>query len=355
MPKKKTIHRRTHTHNGKTIDRTFTTKALADEWKAAMSKRSARVRAGLPLASEDVLFKVAAAKWILLRQKTSDYWKFEEAKFRRVFVPALGDRIVRSITKGDIEAVLHTARLDLRLTGATFNRYRIALHTFYEHLIDEGACEHNPVTKIEIMKEVRRGTFVSDDMIKSYLEEARKQSALYFVPFVVLAMNAGPRTGELLGFRWSDFRPELNRMEITRRYQVHLNRDKDGTKGGGGRFIPLNEFAIAVLERYRSATQFNKPDDFIFHRTDGTRASASMITKIHRRVAKLAGIPDSVRLYDITRHKFASEITKHLGLRTAQILLGHASAQTTERYAHHDADHLMNKAITVKVGDDEKE
>jgi hypothetical protein len=35
-------------------------------------------------------------------------------------------------------------------------------------------------------------------------------------------------------------------------------------------------------------------------------------------------------------------------------LLGHVSAQTTEKYAHHDPGHLIHRAIEVRIGGDKE-
>lgn len=380
-----------------------------------MVKRSERVKAGMPAALEDIRFDVACARWILHRKKTSDYWMQDEAKMRKAFVEPLGPKSVREVTKTDCEAALHSARLELGLKGSTFNRYRTCLHTFFEYLIEQGYREVNPVSKVEVMVEQKRGAHIPNELVKAYVEEARlygyfnadlvleqlkeknhsteilapmlgvapervnyqlrkfiptgaqvrmvatllgrepvelvdRSECLWFFPFIVFAMNAGPRAGELLAFYWRDFIPSLRRLEISRRYQSQLKREKEGTKGGAGRVIPLNDYTIRVLEEFRLATPFRGQDDLIFHRKDGSRVSPSTLAKIHRRIARAVGLSDSVRPYDITRHKFASEITKRFGLRAAQALLGHSTADLTERYAHDDPDHLINQAVQVEVG-----
>lgn len=355
-------HRRTHTFNGETLDRTFRTKKLADEWKSEMVRKSERVKAGLAVTMDDAPMNKCAAKWILLRSKTNDYWAQDEAKMREMLFthdkageiteePSwFAEKSIRSCTKADCEMILHEVRIRKGLKGASFNRYRTCLHTFFEYAIEEGYRETNPVTKIDKMPEVLRGAHVPNELVREYIVRARTERAKWFFPFVVFAMNAGPRTGELLGFFWKDYRPDLHRMEITRRFQVQLKRLKEGTKGGGGRFIPLNDFTISALEDYRANTPYTKPEDPLFHREDGSRVSASTLGKIHRRVADASGVPATVRFYDITRHKFASEVTKKLGLRAAQAMLGHSSQQTTERYAHDDPNHLLNEAVKLTVG-----
>lgn len=346
------MYRKTHTHLGRTIDRTFRTKKLADQWKAEMERKSERIKAGLSVSMDDTRLKVGFAKWIVLRKESRDYWMQDEAKVRTILEldPDFGDLMVRAVTKGNCETALHRVRAHKGLKGATFNRYRMCLHTFFEFMIEEGYRESNPVSKIEIMNEVRRGAHIADAAVEAYVEIAEKQKAQWFFPFVVFAMNAGPRPGELLGFYQSDYQPEIRRIEITRRFQAQLKRVKEGTKGGGGRFIPLNDFTVQVINDYLSKTEHRGPKHFLFHRKDGRPVSPSTLAKIHRRVAQAAGIPDTVRFYDISRHKYASMVTKKLGLRAAQKLLGHSSHSVTERYSHDDPNDLLHEAVNVTVG-----
>lgn len=349
MPKK---YRKTFTYDGKTLDRTFATKREAEEWYAQLKKRVDRVRAGLPVAFEDLPMKVLAARWLSLREKTNDYWQFDNAKMRKCLVPALGEKSIRAITKADCEVALHGARQELKFNGATFNRYRQCLHTFFEFVIEEGYRETNPVSRVDRMAEVKRGSHVPNELVREYLNKLHDESPGFFA-FIVLAMNTGLRSGELMALTWADYDQALatGRFEIVRRFQRALGRVKEGTKGGGGRSVPLNAFARAAIDSWRTISKHTASGALIFAREDGRPLSMSTLDKVHDRVAKAAGLPEKVRLYDITRHKFASAVTALHGLRAAQQLLGHSSATTTERYAHHDANHIVNQVgESVSVG-----
>ncbi len=409
----KKLYRKTFTYRGDTIDRTFTSRKLANEWHAAMSAHAEREKNGLPAIAAEVLLRTAAAEYIQHRKVTEDYWMQDEAKFRQALVPELGNKALRRIRKVDVELALGNIQKDLELADATYNRYRMCLHTFFEWAIDKEYCEANPVSRVEAKAETRRGAHIPDELVAAYVAEAAaagglnrkflrsrmKQQGLeysafaeimgkpakevglflrqtapsiaqveglcrilectreqlvipnrWFFPYIVFAMNAGPRQGELLGLYWSDYQPASRRMAITRRYQVQLKNVKDGTKGGGGRFIPLNENTLMVLDTLQAATPAPAKSDLIFRQPNGERISTKAISDIHRRICRIVGLADTIRPYDITRHKYASKITAKYGLRAAQSLLGHASAATTERYAHDDKDHLIHQALDVVVG-----
>lgn len=345
MPKK---HRQTFTFNGKTLDRVFSSKAAANEWYSLMKKKAERVKAGLPMAADDLPVKNAAAKWMCGREQSADYWMKDNAKMREM-VPRFGEKTIQGTTKGDCELVLHGVRKERGLSGATFNRYRACLHTFFEYCIDEGHRETNPVTRIERMPELKRGAHVPDESVNAYLAYLCAEELPVYFAFLVLAMNTGCRPGELAALTLADYQPSTRRMEIRRRFQRDLDQIKEGTKGGAGRFVPLNDFAIAAIEAYLPHVAVSLPDAPLFQREDGSCISLDTLRNVHERARAAAGLPDQVRLYDITRHKFASAVTQTFGIRAAQELLGHSTSAITERYAHAEPGALINRVVDVVV------
>lgn len=84
----------------------------------------------------------------------------------------------------------------------------------------------------------------------------------------------------------------------------------------------------------------------------GNREAQPLINlqKPWRRIRKLADLED-VRIHDL-RHSFASiAAAQGASLQLIGRLLGHASPQTTQRYAHLVADHIReaNDAIGEQI------
>jgi site-specific recombinase XerD len=365
MPRKQK-HRRTFHFEGKLLgDRTFSSKKLADAWYEEMRRKAEAVKAGLPMAADDLLVRAAAAKWISVRETTNDYFQEDNAKMIRM-IPRFGEKTMKAVTKGDCEVVLHGIRKEgsgkkgaqagKPLSGATFNRYRACLHTFFEYCIDEGIRETNPVTRIETMPELERGVHVPDDQAKAYLLHLQAKEAPVYFAFQAFGMNSGTRDGERLGLTRADYQPQLRRFEIRRRYQRALRKVKDGTKGGKGRFVPLTDYAIAALEFYLPHAPDTSPEAPLFQEPDGSLMNLNRLDDAHRRALAAAGLAETVRPYDMTRHKFASEVTQKFGLRAAQEALGHSSSALTERYSHSDPAALVNRlAKGISIGTDEKQ
>jgi integrase len=55
----------------------------------------------------------------------------------------------------------------------------------------------------------------------------------------------------------------------------------------------------------------------------------------------LAKIDGGLRLYDASRHSFASQlVNQNVPLKKVSKLLGHSSTKMTEKYAHHELESL---------------
>lgn len=344
MPKK---HRRTFQHNGERIEKTFSRKADADEWYAQMKRSSERARAGMPLALDSTLVKVYCASWIMLRKNKSNEWKTEESRLRKHILPRIGEKSLRFISKHDIETALHEIRVEQGFSHSTFNRYRTLLHKIFEDACKDGYREENPVSRVERYSENFEAPVATDEELEAYLKEAKKYPG--FFQYVVAGMNCGPRPGETIAWKWMDIRPDLSLILINRRFVRSTGKVLPGTKGKRNRYVPLNTTLSLCLAQWRSVCKFNKPDDFIFHREDGSIASINTYNNIHKRVRRAAGIRKEVRLYDLTRHAYATRLSQKGNMRLVQVILGHTDSKTTERYAHNDPS-FVQRGADLEIG-----
>ena len=122
--------------------------------------------------------------------------------------------------------------------------------------------------------------------------------------------------------------------EIARIHAKDLSESSDGTsllvhgKGGKQRTIPLlPETAAAIVERAGGGWLFDN------HR-------GSHLTPGHVGVLIRRTLPPGVTPH-MLRHRFATVVYRRtLDIRNLQLLLGHASVATTQRYAAPDADQL---------------
>ena len=133
-------------------------------------------------------------------------------------------------------------------------------------------------------------------------------------------------------------------------YVVSLSSSKSGfdfrktiliqkTKNGKPKTLPLNKFALDVLNR-RSKMKSIK-NDLVFFNKNGRKIHVSNLRKSFYRVMGKVGIKD-FRFHDL-RHTFASRLAQAgVDLYKISKLLGHKDIKMTQRYSHHCSDSLRD-------------
>jgi integrase len=165
-----------------------------------------------------------------------------------------------------------------------------------------------------------------------------------FADALRLLLLTGARKTEILGLRWRE-------VDIVRNVLVlPPERTKAGAKTGERR-IPLSAPALEILVRRRrdaEAFKFKAAGDwktglknaFVFPASRGA-GHAIGLRRAFKKACAIAELPD-LRIHDL-RHSFASfAIANGASLFLIGKLLGHASARSTERYAHLSNDPLRD-------------
>lgn len=132
------------------------------------------------------------------------------------------------------------------------------------------------------------------------------------VQAIRLLIYTGARHGEVVGLRWEWVQPP----------RLMLPDSKTGAK-----IVYLNQQAQAVLDAMPNKAETG----LVFPSVRGDKPIT--LSPIWHEIRRNAALPD-VRLHDL-RHSFASiAIADGISLVVIGKLLGHALAETTERYAH---------------------
>jgi len=148
----------------------------------------------------------------------------------------------------------------------------------------------------------------------------------YLMPMVLLALNTGLRRGELFDLR-------VRHVNLERSY-IAVSGDTSKTKTT--RYVPLTKEGKLLLEDW-IAEQGLKQDDLVFTSLV-TGERFDNIKKAWKNLMDKAKVKN-FRFHDL-RHTFASKLVmRGADLYGVRDLLGHASIETTMRYAHLAPDH----------------
>lgn len=208
------------------------------------------------------------------------------------------------------------------VSGSTLNRYKSALSSclraFIRHADYKRAGFSNPVRKESVKtfsENQPKDRYLSEQEQAVLLEAARNSAWDRMHLLALVALTTGARRGELLRLRWSD----IDFVQRTAR----LER----TKNGKPRLLPLTKPVIEQLMRFRE-----KGDGLIFPST--ISKSQPFAFRHHwYELLKEAGL-SGLRFHDL-RHSAASNLMRAgRTLFEVGVLLGHSSAQMTQRYSH---------------------
>jgi integrase len=208
-----------------------------------------------------------------------------------------------------------TAAKELRTLKAIFNK-----------AVEWGEIEKSPAKSVKAPKNLR------SQPIHWYTkaELARLYKHSNYAAIWRLMANTGLRRMEALQLRWIDVKKD--------HIQV-LSTEEDRTKSGKWRQVPLSDSALIALRALKRRTG---KQTYVLPRMTGPSLSRAFRIDVEAR--KLAGSLHSLR------HTYGAHLVMAaVPLRTVQVLMGHASYVTTERYAHVGGDHLRDQARLINL------
>ena len=258
----------------------------------------------------------------------------------RYLRPALGERRIADITRGDIERMVE------RLGAvAPVQRNRVLAFTsrVFRLFEDWGlrAQHTNPVRGIERSREEARDRVLAPSELAALGEalgraESDKPAAVAAIRFAALT---GLRIGEVLAMRWEHVDAE--------RSAVVLPQTKTGRRVHG---LPT-----AALELLAGLPRIN---GYVFTSGHGAERDAPVsymsVRAAFSAIAGDAGLVD-VRLHDLRRTVMTSAARAGLGSHVLRDLLGHRTTAMADRYvrhvgaAVHEAQERIGAAIAAQL------
>ena len=301
--------------------------------------------------------------------KRASTWVIDASNLDRHLRPLLGAKIanalskteaaraVRDIAEGKTEADVRTRpRGRARVTGGqgASRRTRNVASAMFAWGMEHGLCASNPFVGVTLTSAPVRERFLTKEEAGRLLDaiaklESAGAASNTFADALRLLLLTGARKTEVLGLKWSE-------VDMARGILV---LPPDRTKAGGKtgvRRIQLSPPALEILRVRREqlgsrAVQFqagsnpSAQNEFVFPAARG-EGHAVGLRRVFQKVCAEANLP-GLRIHDL-RHSFASfAVANGTSLFLVGKLLGHASARTTERYAHLSGDPLQDAVASI--------
>jgi integrase len=190
----------------------------------------------------------------------------------------------------------------------------------------------------------------SPDQLRSIIQAAPGE----FKAFFFSAAFTGARLGELLGLQWKHV--DFIKREFVIVQSLWRNEINDPKTEDSARTIRMGNVLTQVLQLHRQNSKFQKPNDFVFAKSDGAHLHPDVLRKdvLYPLLDRLQ-IPRTKRQsgFHAFRHSAGSVINQETGnLKLAQALLGHADFNTTaDIYTHtsaaseREASEVLEKTI----------
>lgn len=298
--------------------------AMVDRGVDPQSQRD--IAKGMPTFAE-----FANDEYMPYAEKHKRSANMDESKLRLHMLKVFGHKRICDISQRDVD--MYRTAIARSHSNATSNRHLALLSRIMGLAISwERGVVKNPCTGVKKLQESSDvGRALKSDEIK------RLQIALDAEPnrlgakAVLLLMYSGLRHAEVLTLPWSAV--DLKQGTI---FLSH-------TKSGRSRYVTLNSVAIDLLKSIKPT-----PGSlWVFPGVDPTK-SMNNIRKVWMRALASAKVKHA-RIHDM-RHSFASAAAvAGVSLYTIQKMLGHASSQTTQRYAHLADSRAMREASMAAV------
>ena len=278
----------------------------------------------------------------------------DKANIENHVLPLIGSMKVQDVSRADIEKLkldIRQGRTARKLTAkprgrrlvkggeGIANRVLALLSKMFACAIDWELRSDNPAQGIKKFKEHKKDRFLSEEEIGRLLVALEQADDSTNIEGRELpAATAGIRLLLFTGLRVS---------EITKLDWQHVDLGQ-GTiflldSKTGSRLVPLNGLAIDVLK----GLFHGQHSGLVLESNAPGKAIA--LTRPWYRIRARAGIDQTATLHSL-RHTFASHsVMAGQSLAQAGSLLGHKSAQTTQRYAHHLLD--AQRQYSEQTGD----
>lgn len=301
---------------------------------------------------EETTFRKEAEYWALIQKDrvSPGYYKRILGVFAELF-PKYGNLSPKLFHPGFLTNI-QSEQLAKHLTPTTVNRKLEIIRAILNFSERQRRIPNNPTRGYRKLKEVREE--ISHWERHEAEDFLRFASRKYFIAHpkrwiyavYLLAINAGPRAGEIWGLQPRDIVQDGELIHIQRQLD-NVIRDFRTTKGKTSRRIPCNPVLKEELLRIIEIDRL-KSDQTIFRRADGQPIIHKTFQEIFEKDLKEWG-GTKIRFHDLRHTAISLMIANGLDLKTVQDIAGHKDIKTTMGYAHLLGERIKHAARTFIV------
>lgn len=333
--------------------------------------------------AKDYLKKIEAGYKEPKRILFSDYMKYwlttykhnkiEESSYTRLFrvydnqlKDTIGKKMIGNISTSDIQALIdnYANPTDGKTKPLALSGLRRILHFLtpcFQSAVKEAIIHENPCDDVLLPKEsniktqTKQQITMSDEEISDFrkaalskystVDEYRSRDGF----ILLLMLNLGLRTGEMLALEWSDIDMKNRIIKINKTIQSNIQnfnnnhenaiyyKVKKSTKTKAGmRTIPINEtvyFYLNELIAYDKRNEIKCP--YVCATAAGTRQTARNLQRSLDRICRWTNIRYHITLHTL-RHTFGSTLVRRgVNIEVVSKLMGHANITITyNKYIH---------------------
>jgi integrase len=256
-------------------------------------------------------------------------------RYIRIAKEFFGIRDVREIRKIDIISYQKYLQVNFKVSNKTIKNIVDVFKAFLNYLKND----------LEVINVVPNFPHIEIDIKPFKWLSQEDQISLFELvpdkhkPIIGFLMLHGCRPSEARALKNKNVDLKNNIITISATFSGNVYREKRKGKRSRPVTIPIHP----ELYGYISTSVLNNlPEAFVFiNPTTGKYYHKNTLQRIWNNVRETAGIDKGLRLYDATRHSFASNLVNSGStIYKVSKLLGHSSVKMTEKYAHSEVENL---------------
>lgn len=216
----------------------------------------------------------------------------------------------------------------------TRRRKLTSIRMFFKFLEDERLIKDNPTKGLPSPKvESKEPSFLTENETKNLLRVVEKYKSERDEMIIRILVETGIRLDELAKLNIGDLDTKNKTIKVHR-------------KGNKEQTIPINTKLNMLIKNF---TKDRKPTEPLIVSSFKRRMTNRRLGMLVKNYLKLSGISKNVSCHSL-RHSFCTRmLEKGADIKTIQILAGHVTIATTEKYLHIANPKLRKEVVLAEV------